>query len=259
MEVDFGSEHARAGLALRAASSVVVFTGAGVSAESGVPTFRDKLTGLWSKYDPRQLDTPEAYRSDPALVWGWYEWRRALVAASTPNPAHRAIAEIEHHAPSFTLVTQNIDDLHERAGSTAPVHLHGSLFAPRCIDCDQPADLLPSDLVSDGPLEPPVCRHCAGRLRPGVVWFGEAMPAEEFEQAVTAAASCDLMISVGASGAVFPAAEIPIIAAKQGATVIQVNPEPTPLDEFAAFNLRGTAAGILPPLVATAWRIDPTA
>jgi NAD-dependent deacetylase len=256
MASDLDSDHTRAGLALRAASNVVVFTGAGVSAESGVPTFRDKLTGFWSRYDPRQLDTPAAYQDNPALVWGWYERRRALVSTSSPNPGHRAIATIEHRAPAFALITQNIDNLHERAGSTAPIHLHGSLFAPRCANCHRPADVPPVAAVSDGPIEPPGCQYCDGRLRPGVVWFGEEMPAGELKRAVTEAASCDLLISVGTSGAVFPAAEIPIIAADQGASVIQVNPEPTPLDELATFNLRGTAAKILPALVATAWPSD---
>ncbi|SNY65654.1 SIR2 family NAD-dependent protein deacylase [Paractinoplanes atraurantiacus] len=225
-------ESVRAAAALlRDAGAVVVFTGAGMSAESGIPTFRDSLTGLWARFSPEELATPEAFEKDPELVWSWYEWRRAAVEKAAPNAGHEAVAEI-----GGTLITQNVDDLHERAGSADPIHLHGSLFAPRCFDCGR---------ATTGA----VCAECGGRSRPGVVWFGEQLPAAALARAVEAAESCDLLITVGTSGLVYPAAEIPHVAAVNGAAVIQVNPRPTPLDEVAAVNLRGTAATLLPAIL----------
>ncbi|MBL6276572.1 NAD-dependent deacylase [Micromonospora fiedleri] len=236
------------------ARRVVVFTGAGMSAESGVPTFRDALTGLWQRYDAQQLATPEAFDADPALVWGWYEWRRAVVARARPHPGHLAVAAIEARAPHTVLVTQNVDDLHERAGSTAPLHLHGSLFAPRCSACAHPASIPDPDEPAEGRrLPPPRCDRCSAPVRPGVVWFGEALPQPALEAVAEAAASCDVLLTVGTSGLVYPAAEIPHVAARCGATVIQVNPEPTPLDQVSDINLRGPAARVLPALVDAAW------
>ena len=241
--------HAR----LRGASRVVVFTGAGVSAESGMPTFRDALTGLWSRFDPMQLATAEAFRRAPALVWGWYEWRRAKVAAAKPNAAHFAIAKMGTLVPELTVVTQNVDDLHERAGSD-PVRLHGSLFAPRCFDCGAPHAVPPCVAgIADEPVEPPACGHCAGNIRPGVVWFGEALPEDALAAAFEAARTCDVLFSIGTSSVVYPAAEIPSIAARSGAVVVQVNPDRTPLDEMASFNLRGSAAVVLPRLLEETW------
>ncbi|MEV0329327.1 NAD-dependent deacylase [Micromonospora echinospora] len=238
------------------ARRVVVFTGAGMSAESGVPTFRDALTGLWQRYDAQALATPEAFRADPALVWGWYEWRRQAVRLAQPNPGHRAVAAIQARVPGTVLITQNVDDLHERAGSPDPVHLHGSLFAPRCSACARPAPI--SDDAAGEPADgrrvpPPDCARCAAPVRPGVVWFGEALPGAALEAAVEAASSCDLLVTVGTSGLVYPAAEIPQVAARLGAAVIQVNPEQTPLDPIAEVNLRGPAATVLPALVDAAW------
>ena len=251
------------------AKRVVVFTGAGISAESGIPTFRDALTGLWARFDAQALATPEAFRADPALVWGWYEWRRRAVLRVRPNPGHAAVAAIEARVPGSVVVTQNVDDLHERAGSSAPIHLHGSLFAPRCSACGEPAATPhdpgevppapphdPGDVPvggGEGPVAPPVCLVCSGFVRPGVVWFGEALPEAAFEASVDAAANCDLFLTVGTSGLVYPAAEIPQVAARFGATVIQVNPQPTPLDAVAHVNLHGPAAQILPGLVDAAW------
>ncbi|MEV6845927.1 NAD-dependent deacylase [Actinoplanes sp. NPDC051411] len=231
------------------AERIVIFTGAGVSAESGIPTFRDALTGLWERFDPRRLATPEAFGDDPALVWGWYEGRRAAVERVEPNAGHRALAAIEQRAPECVVVTQNIDDLHERAGSKEPIHLHGSLFAPRCSACGRPAEVEGTAETDDGRVTPPPCDHCGAPIRPGVVWFGEALPADAFEAAVAAAANCDVLITVGTSGVVFPAAEIPQVTARMGGTVIQVNPDPTPLDSVARINLRGAAAEVLPALV----------
>jgi NAD-dependent deacetylase len=230
------------------AERIVIFTGAGVSAESGIPTFRDALTGLWEQFDPRRLATPEAFGDDPALVWGWYEGRRAAVERVEPNAGHRALAAIERRAPECVVVTQNVDDLHERAGSKGPIHLHGSLFAPRCSACGRAAEVGEAE-EGAGRVTPPSCDHCGAPVRPGVVWFGEALPVEAFEAAVAAAANCDVLITVGTSGVVFPAAEIPQVTARMGGTVIQVNPDPTPLDAVARINLHGAAAEVLPALV----------
>ncbi|ABP55310.1 SIR2 family NAD-dependent protein deacylase [Salinispora tropica] len=246
---------------LRDARRVVIFTGAGISAESGVPTFRDDLTGLWARFDAQQLATAEAFHADPDLVWGWYEWRRARVRRAEPNSGHLAITTIESRIPDSTVITQNVDDLHERAGTPATIHLHGSLFAPRCMAAaahpatfpDQP-DGEAAEPHEGRRISPPRCASCRELVRPGVVWFGEALPEAALTAAAEAATACDVLLTVGTSGVVYPAAEIPRIAASSGATVIQVNPQPTPLDRIAAINLRGSAAQVLPTLVAAAWR-----
>jgi NAD-dependent deacetylase len=243
----------QAGL-LRGARNVVVFTGAGVSAESGIPTFRDALTGLWERFDAEALATPDAFRRNPALVWGWYEWRRMQVMRAQPNAAHRAIAELEERAGRFTLITQNVDDLHDRAGSRSPLRLHGSLFAPRCFECDEPAALapeIPGEPEAGRELAPPRCARCGGLVRPGVVWFGEALPEAAIARAFESAQSCDVLLSVGTSSLVHPAAQVPFVAKQAGARVIQVNPNPTALDEIADINLRTPAATALPTLVAS--------
>jgi len=231
---------------------VVVFTGAGVSAESGIPTFRDALSGLWERFDAEELATPEAFRRNPDLVWGWYEWRRMLVMRAQPNAAHRAIARLEERVGRFTLITQNVDDLHDRAGSRSVLRLHGSLFAPRCFDCDEPAPLsaqVPDEPAPGRALAPPRCARCGGLVRPGVVWFGEPLPEAAIARAFEAAQSCDVFVSVGTSSLVHPAAQVPFVAKRAGARVIQVNPNPTALDEVADLNLRSPAATALPTLV----------
>jgi NAD-dependent deacetylase len=202
---------ARITKALRAATRVVVFTGAGVSAESGIPTFRDKQTGLWEKFDVAELATPHAFKSDPALVWGWYEWRRGLVTNSEPNAGHRAIAAMANHVPQLTLITQNVDDLHERAGSRNVLHLHGELSSPYCENCRQPYDhptespQLPSARARTNP---PRCRSCGAKIRPGVVWFGESLPEQQWLAARDAAKHCDVFLCVGTSSLVQPAASL---------------------------------------------------
>jgi NAD-dependent deacetylase len=244
----------QAGEALGRAGRVLVFTGAGMSAESGVPTFRDAQVGLWERYDPEDLATPQAFQRDPDLVWGWYEWRRAAVRRTTPNPGHLAVAAMQRHAPQCVVVTQNVDDLHERAGTIAPIRLHGSLSAPRCSGCARPATPVDTEQPPEGQrVPPPRCAGCGGLVRPGVVWFGESLPERALAAAVEAASACDVLLSVGTSAVVYPAAEIPRLAARRGATVIQVNPQPTPLDAVATINLRGTAADLLPRLVEAAW------
>lgn len=212
---------------LRIAQHVVVFTGAGASAESGIPTFRDALIGLWERFDPAQLATSEAFRADPALCWGWYEWRRQKVVQAQPNGAHLAIAELASHVPKMTVVTQNVDDLHERAGSQDVIHLHGSLHSPRCINCGLAYRLpLTTDALPEegSRIEPPRCTACNGYVRPGVVWFGEMLPEEAWSAGLAAAEECDVFLSIGTSGIAYPAAGLPLRALGKGATVVHINP-----------------------------------
>ncbi|EHK63199.1 SIR2 family NAD-dependent protein deacylase [Achromobacter arsenitoxydans] len=241
--------------ALRQARRVVVFTGAGVSAESGIATFRDALTGLWSRFDAQALATPEAFAADPDIVWGWYEWRRAQVLRAAPNAAHRAIADLARHVPELAVITQNVDDLHERAGSPCVTHLHGSLHAPRCSRCASPQAFavdVPDEPEAGRRITPPACTACGAPVRPGVVWFGESLPAQAWNDALRAAQGCDLLFSIGTSSLVYPAAELPRLALAGGATVVQVNPAATPLDAQAHHNLRGAAADVMPCLLASA-------
>lgn len=242
--------------ALRTAHHVVVFTGAGVSAQSGIPTFRDSLTGLWARFDAASLATSEAFRADPALVWGWYEWRRMKALQAQPNAGHHAIAELARHVPKLTLVSQNVDDLHERAGSADVIHLHGSLHRPRCFECAEPASEplgTPDEPEGGRRLPPPNCTRCGGPLRPGVVWFGESLPVDDLSAAFAAAERCDVLISVGTSGLVYPAAEIPGLAWRAGATVVHVNPQASaPLDD-RQYALAGSAEDQLPALVGQAF------
>ena len=236
--------------ALADAQHLVVFTGAGVSAESGVSTFRDALTGLWARFDPMQLATPEAFLADPALVWGWYEWRRQLLLKAQPNPAHQAIVKLAEQVPKLTVITQNVDDLHERAGSHNVLHLHGSIFKPRCFNCAKPYTLAAAPAMShEQALPPPLCPDCQGMIRPGVVWFGEALPQAEMEAAFTAAEHCDVLLSIGTSGVVQPAAQIPQLALRGGAWVAHINPEPVNCQHPRELSLVGAAGHILPLLL----------
>lgn len=236
--------------ALADARHVLVFTGAGVSAESGVSTFRDALSGLWARFDPMQLATPEAFLADPALVWGWYEWRRQLLLKVQPNAAHHAIVELAQRVPKLTVITQNVDDLHERAGSRDVLHLHGSIFNPRCFTCAQPYTLdRAPNMTHEQALTPPTCRHCQGMIRPGVVWFGEALPQAEMEAAFTAAENCDVLLSVGTSGVVQPAAQIPQLALRSGAWVAHINPDAMNCQHPCELSLVGAAGQILPLLL----------
>ena len=239
--------------ALRSARHVVVLTGAGVSAESGILTFRDALTGLWERFDAEALATAGAFRRDPALVWGWYEWRRGKVLRAQPNPGHHALAILETSVPQFTLVTQNVDDLHERAGSVEPIHLHGSLHEPRCFACARPyllKDGMPDEPEGGRRLEPPRCLHCGGRVRPGVVWFGETLPVDPWKKAKDAASVCDVMIVVGTSGLVQPAASLPGFAAKNGARIVLIDPNPDAIASPSTERIVGIAGVVLPALVA---------
>jgi NAD-dependent deacetylase len=219
-----------------------VLTGAGVSAESGVPTFREAQTGLWARYDPLELATPEAFARDPELVWRWYRWRRELVAEAEPNAAHRALADLQALVPRLTLVTQNVDGMHQRAGSTDVIEFHGNLFSNRCF-----ADGRIVEVDDEAAL--PTCPHCGDFLRPGVVWFGEAIPEDALNGAFAAAADCDIFLSVGTSSLVYPAAGLGDIAAESGAVTIEVNPAPTGQSESFTASLRGNAGVLLPQLV----------
>jgi|SRR5579863_722343 len=243
--------------ALRGAQRMVVLTGAGVSAESGIPTFRDKQTGLWEKFDAIELATPEAFARDPALVWGWYEWRRMLVLRAQPNPAHQAIAALSEHVQELTLVTQNVDDLHERAGSRGVLHLHGSLATPRCTHCQgswaHPSGI-PELLEGGLKIEPPRCAACGGRIRPGVVWFGESLPKPEWMAAMEAASRCQAFFSIGTSSLVHPAASLVEYARRAGAVTVQVNPNLTGSESLFDYTVKGTAAQELPRLFESVWK-----
>lgn len=235
---------------LRKARRVAVLTGAGVSKESGVPTYRDALSGLWSNYSFEDLASPEGFRRDPAMVWDWYEARRAQLADVQPNPGHFALAQLGARFEHFTLITQNVDDLHERGGSSEVIHLHGSLTATRCFfDCKgEPTYITPDQFVMRD-VSPPSCPHCGRWLRPAVVWFGEMLPQDEYSRAQQAAVNCDVMLVIGTSGLVYPAAGLPMSAEIAGATVIEVNPEPTDISHISQFCLRGPSGVILPQLV----------
>lgn len=244
--------------ALAAANRVVVLTGAGVSAESGVPTFRDALSGLWARYDPLELATPSAFERNPKLVWDWYASRREALRTVAPNPGHHALVDIERRVPSFLLATQNVDGLHTRAGSRALVELHGNLARVRCSRegrvverWDEPDDSAPDG----GPATPPRCPQCGAFLRPDVVWFEEALPAEALARADDAARHCDLMIVAGTSAEVYPAAELPRTAMAAGAIVVEVNPHETPLTRLAAYAIAARSGVALPALVAAAWPV----
>lgn len=242
--------------ALRSARRIVAFTGAGMSAESGIPTFRDRGTGLWARFDPQALATTEAFLRDPEMVWAWYEWRRRKVACAQPNAGHEALAQMAA-APQverLSVVTQNVDDLHERAGSASVVHLHGSIFSPRCFDCAAAFSLPPDGDFDPGqaPLErlaPPRCPHCGGLIRPGVVWFGEMLPEQAWTQALRLAAEADLMLVVGTSGLVQPAASLPAATRAEGGRVAVINPDPDARGHARDFYWPVTAATGLPALL----------
>lgn len=230
---------------LRDARHVCVLTGAGISAESGIPTFRDALTGLWAKYDPAELATPEAFERDPALVWAWYESRRAAVRRAEPNAGHRALATLERLVPQLTLVTQNVDGLHQRAGSPDVVEYHGNILRDRC-----PSERMVAERSRQGGSDLPRCASCGGLLRPDVVWFGETIPRDALLRADAAADDCDVFLSVGTSSLVYPAAGLAHSALRRGVPIVEVNPNATELSPQAAIVLRGPAGESLPAVLA---------
>jgi NAD-dependent deacetylase len=228
---------------LAQAASVAVLTGAGVSAESGIPTFRG-AGGLWKNYKPEDLATPEAFARDPRLVWEWYNWRRELIAKAAPNAAHLALAQLEIRKPRFTLITQNVDGLHDRAGSRRILKLHGDIWRMRCTVCganwpDRRAPL---------PSIPPHC-HCGGLARPAVVWFGEPLPDGMMNEAEHASASADVFLVIGTSAVVYPAAGLVPHASQSGAKMIEINLDPTPFSAMVDCALQAPAAELLPKLL----------
>ncbi len=230
--------------AIRGAGHVVVLTGSGISAESGIPTFRDAQTGTWARFRPEDLATPQAFRRDPETVWAWYAWRRETVAEAQPNAGHRALAELERRVSKLTLITQNVDGLHQRAGSREPVEFHGNIMANRCFAEQR---RLTDDECLPG--TPPRCRDCGSAVRPDVVWFGESIDESVLERATTACATCDVLLSVGTSSQVQPAAGLAELALSCNALVAEINPASTPLSPTAHYCLRGAAGAVLPQLL----------
>lgn len=234
---------------LRSARSIAALTGAGVSAESGVPTFRDAQTGLWAKFDPRELATPSAFARNPKFVWDWYAWRREQVALARPNAGHLALAAIERRVSRFRLITQNVDGLHQAAGSTRVVELHGNIGR---VKCSRGCGTV-SRWVAAGPDEPPRCPACGAFLRPDVVWFEEMLSPEALAAADAAARQCDVLLVIGTAAEVYPAAALPDSARECGATVVEINPQPTALSAHVDHVLRGPAGVVLPGLLAATW------
>ena len=230
---------------LQSAQRVVVMTGAGISAESGIPTFRAAQTGHWARFRPEDLASPDAYRRDPEMVWAWYAGRCREVQAASPNPGHLALAELERRrSGGFLLVTQNVDGLHQRAGSRRLAELHGNLTRARCESCG-----LRQPLSAAQPFIPPTCPHCGAPLRPDVVWFGEMLPPLALAQAEAAFASAQVTLVIGTSSLVEPAASLALLTLDTGGTVIEINPEPTPLTPLATFSLPMSAGQALPALL----------
>jgi NAD-dependent deacetylase len=239
--------------ALADSRHVAVLTGAGVSAESGVPTFRS-TGGLWAQYDPTQLATYEAFSSDPDLVWRWYSWRRGIIRGVQPNAGHYALAEMASLYPNFSLITQNVDDLHRRAGSIGIHELHGNIERSRCLECSR---MFTGDEAP--PTEHALRCACGGLIRPDVVWFGEALPTDELAFAQAAADDCDLFLTIGTSGLVSPAATLPVIARRHGAYVVEINPEPSAIAGRLDECIQAPSGVVLPIILETARRHKTTA
>lgn len=230
---------------LARAGRVAVLTGAGVSAESGVATFRDP-DGLWARFRPEELARVDAFLGNPERVQGWYAYRRGIVHRAEPNPAHRALARLERMIADFTLITQNVDDLHRRGGSSRIVELHGNLTRNYCVDCRRPTSPAEIDAATDGPVR---CPACGGLVRPDVVWFGEMLPEDAVEAAWQAAARAEVFLSIGTSAVVHPAAELPLIASASGAYVAEINVERSAIADALDEVILGPAGVVLPALV----------
>jgi NAD-dependent deacetylase len=228
---------------LRVSPRVIALTGAGMSAESGIPTFRG-LDGLWRNYNPQDLATPEAFERNPTLVWEWYDWRRGLIAAAEPNPGHYALAQMEA-TNHVTVISQNVDGLHTRAGSSHVIEIHGSIWRTRCTSCERTQANLKPHLTT----LPPLCEDCGQLLRPGVVWFGENLPPMAWEASVEAVSTADILLVIGTSGIVYPAAQLVPIAKEAGAKVVEINLEATALSSQVDATLLGPSGQILPKLV----------
>jgi NAD-dependent deacetylase len=226
---------------------ITVLTGAGMSAESGVPTFRQAQSGLWARFDPAQLASEAGFRADPALVWRWYAWRRDAVARAKPHAGHLALAAAQDRFEQFVLVTQNVDGLHRRAGSRQVIELHGNIAQTICLE---KCGYLENDPARGPAGEPPRCPQCGSWLRPGVVWFGEALDEERLAASQAAARDCEIMLVVGTSGLVYPAAGLPAIARASGAAILMINTDESQLDGLARLVIRESAARALPALLA---------
>lgn len=228
---------------LASAEDIVVVTGAGISADSGVPTFRG-AGGLWRNFRAEDLATPEAFERDPRLVWEWYNWRRELIAAKRPNPAHYAVVELEQRCRAFWLITQNVDGLHRDAGSRKLSEIHGNIWLVRCTECGRIVENcdIPIDIL-------PLCRHCRGLLRPHIVWFGEALADEDLRRCYAALSSCSLCVIIGTSGLVYPAAGFASVAKESGAFIAEINLDPTPQSALVDVSLQGRAKDIVPLLL----------
>lgn len=231
---------------LRQAKRIVCLTGAGASAESGVLTFRDTKDGLWSRFDPQLLASQAGFAANPGMVWQWYMQRLMAVEGARPNEGHRALAQFERSTPSFTIVTQNVDDLHERGGSRRVLHLHGRITRFRCNVCSFEHELLPDEKRG---MRPPRCLSCGGPVRPDVVWFGEPLPQRILDKAWHESERCDVFLVVGTSGVVYPAAHLPLVAQHHGAAVIDINPEATHISERADVCLPARSGLVLPRLL----------
>jgi len=238
------SDLERAAMVLAKANTIAVLSGAGISKESGIPTFRDALTGYWENYEPEKLATAQGFLSDPPLVWRWYAERRRKLEEVQPNPGHYALAALEK-VKSVTIITQNIDGLHRLSGSTTIIELHGNLKHYKCFDCEKPTTITLEDLGT----EPPLCVECGGLIRPDVVWFGEYLLESALRAANAISRSCDVMLVVGTSGLVYPAAGLPALAKEFGATLIEVNPDETAISEQMDISLRGASGVVLPQVV----------
>lgn len=238
-------EVSRAGRAIRQARRITILTGAGVSAASGIPTFRGE-NGLWRKVRAETLATREAFANDPKLVWEWYDWRRGVIRDAQPNAAHRVLAKWTRERPGTTLITQNVDGLHERAGADRLVRLHGSIWNVRCWnECDRGREDWRDETVPM-PALPPRCPHCGGFVRPGVVWFGEPLDPAVLRRATEAASHCDVFLTIGTSAVVYPAAGLVPHAKRFGATVIEINPEATGASDVVDIAIRLPAHEALP-------------
>lgn len=239
----------RAAEMLARAERVVVSSGAGMSKESGIPTFRDAMEGLWANFDPQALATESGFRADPRRVWSWYAWRRERVGDAKPNPGHHAVAEMAALLPELVVVTQNVDGLHAEAGSREVVELHGNIRRVKCLDHHHPYDGPLPPYAEGEEQDPPPCPVCGSPLRPDVVWFGEMLPEGAVERAWREAGRCDVLLLIGTSGTVWPAAELPLVASRAGARVIEVNPAPSELTHHADVFLAGPAGQVLPRLL----------
>ncbi len=233
---------------LQTARHIGVLTGAGVSAESGIPTFREAQTGLWARYNPEELASADAFRKNPKLVWEWYEWRRSLVRDALPNASHYTLAALENRVDRMTLITQNVDGLHQRAGHRVVIELHGNLTRNRCFR----EDVVVEAEMGDTQI-PPTCPRCGAPLRPDVVWFGESLPVEALRAAALAAATSDLFLSIGTSALVHPAASLPLEALRRGIPTVEINLARTPLTPYVDYALSGAAGVVLPALLKAAW------